>query len=60
MMTFYGIPPTYTAGLYTVSFRICDPFGGCVLDPFDLKVNAKPAVPTSGLYGKIDKEFRTP
>jgi len=58
MMSFYGIPPISAAGTYTLQLTVRDPFGGQVVDSFDLKVNAKPAAPTSGTFGKIDKEFR--
>ncbi len=35
-----------------------DPFGGFVNDQFELKINAKPAIPTTGSYVNVDKEFR--
>jgi hypothetical protein len=60
MMCFYGVPPIGAAGTYSIQLRVSDPFGGIVTDTFDLKVNAKPAIPTSGTYGEIDKEFRIP
>ena len=57
-MSFYGIPPISAAGTYIIQLTVRDPFGAQVVDSFELKVNAKPAAPTSGSFDFIDKEFR--
>ena len=49
-----GMPPVSAAGSYTIQLRVSDPFGLSVNDTFELKVNAKPSIPTSGLFGGID------
>lgn len=48
------MPPVSAAGSYTIQLRVSDPFGLSVTDTFELKVNAKPSIPTSGLFGGID------
>ena len=59
-MSFYGTPPISATGTYSIQLTVRDPFGQQVIDSFDLRVNSKPAIPTSGIYGKVDKEFRVP
>jgi hypothetical protein len=59
--TFVGIPPVTAAGTYSITIKVNDPFLGYVNDPFTLKINTKPAIPTSGLYtAGIDKVFMIP
>lgn len=54
------MPPVYAAGTYNIQLKVSDPFGGSVTDTFTLNVNAKPAIPTSGLYAGIDKVTKIP
>ena len=55
MMSFFGIPPLYSAGTYTILLTVRDPYFASVTDDFILRINSKPAVPTGGAYSDIDK-----
>jgi hypothetical protein len=59
-MTFFGIPPSSSAGSYTILLTIRDPYNGQVVDDFVLKINSRPDVPTVGPYSNIDKVFTVP
>lgn len=55
------MPPVYASGVYNIQFKVSDPFGASVTDTFALYVNAKPSIPTSGLYAAgIDKVYKIP
>jgi len=58
--TFSGLPPTNAAGTYNIQLKVSDPFGLSVTDTLTLTVNAKPAIPTSGIYEGIDKVYKIP
>lgn len=58
--TLSGVPPVYASGVYNIQLKVSDPYGASVTDTFTLNVNAKPAIPTSGLYAGIDKVYKIP
>jgi len=58
--TFSGLPPANAVGTYNIQLKVSDPFGLSVTDTLTLTVNAKPAIPTSGIYEGIDKVYKIP